>query len=54
MKIAIGGNIGVGKTTLVKNLYMGFENTRVYKETIDNEFLLLDLFHHGIAENRSL
>lgn len=43
MKIAIAGNLGIGKSTLTKNLAESLENSRLHGETINDE--VLNLFY---------
>lgn len=50
LKIAISGNIGVGKSTLCKKLNESLDNSEVFKENVDKT--LLKLFYDNVRDER--
>lgn len=52
INISISGNVGVGKSTLTKNLKNYFSNSKLYEESMDEQ--LLDLFYKSLDDNKGI
>lgn len=52
IQISISGNVGVGKSTLTKNLKDTFLKSKLYEETMDEQ--LLDLFYKSLDDNKGI
>ncbi len=52
IQISISGNVGVGKSTLTKNLKDTFSKAKLYEESMDEQ--LLDLFYKSLDDNKGI
>lgn len=52
IQISISGNVGVGKSTLTKNLKDTFLKSKLYEESMDEQ--LLDLFYKSLSDNKGI
>lgn len=52
IQISISGNVGVGKSTLTKNLKETFSKAKLYEESMDEQ--LLDLFYKSLDDNKGI
>ncbi len=52
IQISISGNVGVGKSTLTKNLKDTFSKSKLYEESMDEQ--LLDLFYKSLDDNKGI
>lgn len=52
IQISISGNVGVGKSTLTKNLKATFLKSKLYEESMDEQ--LLDLFYKSLDDNKGI
>lgn len=52
IQISISGNVGVGKSTLTKNLKDTFQKSKLYEESMDEQ--LLDLFYKSLSDNKGI
>lgn len=52
IQISISGNVGVGKSTLTKNLKSTFTKAKLYEESMDEQ--LLDLFYKSLVDNKGI
>lgn len=52
IQISISGNVGVGKSTLTKNLKETFLKSKLYEESMDEQ--LLDLFYKSLEDNKGI
>lgn len=52
IQISISGNVGVGKSTLTKNLKDTFLKAKLYEESMDEQ--LLDLFYKSLEDNKGI
>lgn len=52
IQISISGNVGVGKSTLTKDLKATFLKSKLYEESMDEQ--LLDLFYKSLEDNKGI